>query len=64
MDVGPEMAIHVGDVPELDLDGARAAGIHGVLVDRRGKIDSALKPLDDLTPLPLIASGELEWPLE
>jgi len=62
LDIGPEMAIHVGDVPELDLDGARAAGIHGVLVNRRGKIDSALKPLDDLTPLPQIASGELEWP--
>jgi putative hydrolase of the HAD superfamily len=62
MDVGPESAVHVGDVPELDLDGARAAGIDGVLVDRRGKIDAALKPLDDLSALPLIASGELEWP--
>ena len=62
MDIGPEMAVHVGDVPELDLDGARAAGIDGVLVDRRGKIDAALEPLDDLSALPLIASGELEWP--
>ena len=28
----------------------------------REKIDAALKPLDDLTTLPLIASGEVEWP--
>jgi len=57
MDIGPQDAVHVGDVPELDLDGARAAGIDGVLVDRKGKIDASLKPLDDLSTLPQIARG-------
>jgi len=57
MDIGPQGAVHVGDVPELDLDGARAAGIDGVLVDRKGKIDASLKTLDDLSTLPQIARG-------
>lgn len=31
--VAPERAIHVGDTPAADVAGARAAGIHPVLVD-------------------------------
>jgi len=58
----PEDAVYVGDVPELDLVGARAAGIDAVLIDRKGRIDAALCPLDDLSALPSIASGELVWP--
>jgi len=34
--VGPEDALHVGDSPENDLAGARAAGVRAVLVDRGG----------------------------
>ena len=31
--VAPDRAIHVGDTPAADVEGARAAGIHPVLVD-------------------------------
>jgi putative hydrolase of the HAD superfamily len=62
MGIEPQTAVHVGDVPELDLDGARAAGIECVLIDRKGKIDATLNPIDDLSELPRIASGEVEWP--
>lgn len=51
----PELALHVGDVPELDLAGARAAGIDAVLVDRRGHLDPALDALPDLASLPRLA---------
>jgi putative hydrolase of the HAD superfamily len=44
----PEQALHVGDVPELDLAGARAAGIAGLIVDRNGTIDPSLGPVADL----------------
>jgi putative hydrolase of the HAD superfamily len=33
LDVPAEQAIHVGDTPGADVDGARAAGVHPVLVD-------------------------------
>jgi putative hydrolase of the HAD superfamily len=33
---GPEEALHVGDTPGEDLDGARAAGIRALLIDRDG----------------------------
>jgi putative hydrolase of the HAD superfamily len=33
LDVPPERAMHVGDTPGADVDGARAAGVHPVLVD-------------------------------
>ncbi len=32
----PEEAVHVGDTPEEDVDGARAAGITPLLIDRSG----------------------------
>lgn len=50
----PEQTLHVGDVPELDLEGARAAGIRGVLVDRRGRLASELAALPDFLSLPRI----------
>jgi putative hydrolase of the HAD superfamily len=34
----PEETVHVGDVPELDGAGARAAGVVSLLVDRRGAL--------------------------
>jgi putative hydrolase of the HAD superfamily len=43
VDVQPSEAIHVGDTPEEDLEGARAAGIRGLVIDRvggRGDISS------------------------
>jgi putative hydrolase of the HAD superfamily len=35
----PETTLHVGDVPELDEAGARAAGLASVLIDRRRQLD-------------------------
>lgn len=34
--VGPDQALHVGDTPEEDVEGARAAGIRALLIDRSG----------------------------
>jgi HAD superfamily hydrolase (TIGR01662 family) len=33
MQVAPEQALYAGDIPEVDLNGAARAGMHGVLVD-------------------------------
>jgi len=63
MGARPAAALHVGDLPETDLAGAQAAGIGALLVDRRGRLDQASRPLPDLTPLPPIVRGELDWPL-
>lgn len=43
--VRPEDTLHVGDSPEHDLAGARAAGIEGVLVDRTGGTPGAITSL-------------------
>jgi putative hydrolase of the HAD superfamily len=40
-DCGAEEAIHVGDTPEEDIDGAAAAGIDALLLDREGGGDIA-----------------------
>ncbi len=53
----PGRSLHVGDVPEIDLVGARAAGIDGLLVDRRGRLDPAHGALRDLGALPGIVRG-------
>jgi len=36
MGVAPERCIHVGDVPEIDVAGAKAVGITPILIDREG----------------------------
>jgi putative hydrolase of the HAD superfamily len=46
--VGPADALHVGDSPENDLEGARAAGVRGVLVDRAGTAPPALPSVSSL----------------
>jgi putative hydrolase of the HAD superfamily len=51
----PGDAVHVGDVPELDLVGCRAAGVDGVLVDRDGRLAGNHPALSDLSSLPDIA---------
>jgi len=38
---GPEQALHVGDTPEEDVEGARRAGIRVLLLDREGGGDIA-----------------------
>jgi putative hydrolase of the HAD superfamily len=56
LDADPKTTAHVGDLPEIDIDGARAAGLYGVLVDRTGRLDASLKPIPDLRPLPDLLS--------
>jgi putative hydrolase of the HAD superfamily len=51
----PGEALHVGDVPELDEAGARAAGIASVIVDRQGRLGAARAALPDLSRLLAIA---------
>jgi putative hydrolase of the HAD superfamily len=38
--VGPDEAIHVGDLLEEDVEGARRAGIRGILIEREKRITS------------------------
>ncbi len=53
-----EDTVHVGDLPEIDLAGAEAAGIRGVLVDRRGELGPGLDVIADLRELlPLVLDG-------
>ncbi len=47
--VAPDEALHVGDVPEEDIDGARRAGIRGVLIERRARLPGHPAPAG--TPL-------------
>src|SRR6185369_11929590 len=44
--VRPEEAIHVGDLPEEDAEGARRAGVRPVLIDRKRRITPAVVPSD------------------
>ncbi|MBN1530541.1 MAG: HAD-IA family hydrolase [Thermoleophilaceae bacterium] len=52
--VAPEDALHVGDSPENDLEGARAAGVRGVLIDRPGSAPPgvpSVRSLAEVSPL-------------
>jgi putative hydrolase of the HAD superfamily len=53
--VDPEEALHVGDSLRDDVEGARKAGLHAVLLDREGKRQAAgvqrIASLDELFPL-------------
>jgi putative hydrolase of the HAD superfamily len=55
MGVAPEHTLHIGDTPAADVEGARAAGIHPVLVDpfdHHGDLDCVrVRHLDDLVAL-------------
>jgi HAD superfamily hydrolase (TIGR01549 family) len=53
--VTAEQVLHIGDVPELDLAGAEAAGIDGLLVDRQRRLDGGLPRVEDFSDLPRIA---------
>lgn len=54
-----EGGLHVGDVPELDGAGARAAGLACLLVDRLGRLDAGHGAVHDLGSLPARAAGEV-----
>lgn len=49
--VAPHETLHVGDIPELDLAGARLAGVPARLVDRHGRLDPLWNPMPTLEPL-------------
>jgi putative hydrolase of the HAD superfamily len=49
----PGEAWHVGDTPEADIEGARAAGIRPVLIARDGADGADVHSLDELIPLAL-----------
>ena len=51
----PGEALHVGDVPELDEAGARAAGIASLTVDRRGRWAGSRDVVTDLSSVPAFA---------
>jgi putative hydrolase of the HAD superfamily len=58
MGVDASDALHVGDVAELDLEGARAAGIDALLIDRDAA-PGANSTIRDLREVPPIAAGQV-----
>ena len=50
--VPPHAAWHVGDTPEADVEGARAAGLRPLLIARDGG-PADVRSLDELIPLAL-----------
>lgn len=56
--VAPGAALHVGDSPEADLDGARAAGLGAVLVVRDGEpAPDGVRAIRDLSALPALLAS-------
>ena len=55
-------AVHVGDQPTSDVDGALAVGIHPVLLDRDGNYKNFTRAprMESLTELPGLLEGELD----
>jgi len=52
LEVEPQDAVMVGDTVADDIDGARAIGMHAILVDRLGLYPGYEPRLDDLRALP------------
>jgi putative hydrolase of the HAD superfamily len=52
LDVAPADAVMVGDTIEDDVEGAKAVGMHAVLLDREGRYGDDVEALDDLRALP------------
>ena len=50
--VAPEEALHVGDSLTSDVEGARAAGVRGVLIARRGDAPEGVEAIRSLEELP------------
>lgn len=48
VDAEPAQALHVGDDPDADLAGARAAGVRGVLIARDGPAPDGVDAVPDL----------------
>jgi putative hydrolase of the HAD superfamily len=54
LDVAAAGLLHVGDDPELDVDGARKAGLYAVLIDRAGGPARRSPRIAALTELPAL----------
>lgn len=50
--VAPERALHAGDRLDLDVEGARAVGLHALLVDHAGRHDPSAVPCGLVRSLP------------
>ncbi|MEJ2217244.1 MAG: HAD-IA family hydrolase [Gemmatimonadota bacterium] len=50
--VEPPLAVHVGDIYEIDVVGARAAGVQGILLDPSGTEDTDAPSIRSLAELP------------
>ena len=50
--VAPDEALHVGDSPTSDVEGARAAGVRAVLIARRGGAPEGVEAIRSLEELP------------
>lgn len=61
MGVAASEALHVGDRPEMDLDGARRAGIDAVLIDRHGRHPDRRERTQRLEPLADWTRDGLPW---
>lgn len=48
LDLPPERVLHVGDSPADDVDGARAAGMHALLISRGEEAAGSVRSLDDV----------------
>jgi putative hydrolase of the HAD superfamily len=53
-DVGPGDALHVGDKIDNDVDGAAAAGVRGVLLQREGEPPPGIEAIRSLGELPAL----------
>jgi putative hydrolase of the HAD superfamily len=52
MGLGPEHAVFCGDLPAVDVEGARAAGLRPVLLDRHDLYPEICPRVRSLTELP------------
>ena len=60
MNAAPETTVFVGDVPSVDVAGARAAGLRAILLDRHGLYEDSDAPrLSSMAALPPWLAGEL-----
>lgn len=55
----PENAVYIGDRYDIDAEGARRAGLHGIWLDRLGRSDASTSPpfIRSLEELPKLISG-------
>lgn len=51
MEAEPAQALHIGDRPDMDLEGARRAGVDAVVIDRSGRFPDARPRIERLEPI-------------